>query len=215
MSEWRVIQGDCRDILPTLAGVDAIVADPPYGVNAVVRGKCFGTSNAAKVNKYRPIIDDDKPFDPRHMLGAAATVCIWGANHFSDLLPKAACWLVWDKRDGCGSNPLADCELAWVNKDAPARLFHHRWMGMIRASERGKRVHPSQKPVELMKWVLDTLAVPVGATVVDPYCGSGPVGIACVQTGRNFIGIELDPGYCDIARRRIAEAVPLCAEVAK
>src|SRR5690606_15437883 len=169
------------------------------------------TGNACKVNTYRPIVGDDRPFDPTHLLNIAQTVCLWGANHYSHLLPKASCWLVWDKRDGCNPNPLADCELAWVNRDAPARLFHHRWMGMIRASEHGPRLHPTQKPVALMRWVLDTLRVPQGATVLDPYCGAGATGVACVQTGRNFIGIEIDPGYCEIARRRIAEAVPLGA----
>ena len=215
MSHWQVIQGDCLEVLKTLpsGSADAVITDPPYGINAVKNGKCFGKSNACKTNTYRPIVGDDRPFDPAPFIDAAPTVCLWGANHYSHLLPQAACWLVWDKRDGCNPNHLADCELAWTNRTTPARLFSHRWMGMIRASERGPRVHPSQKPVVLMEWVLDTLGIPEGSTVLDPYCGSGSLGVACVQTGRNFIGIEIDPGYCDIARRRIAEAVPLFSGV--
>lgn len=205
---WQIHNVDCLEFLRTLpsGSVDAVVTDPPYGITAVKNGKCFATSNACKTNTYKEIVGDDKPFDPSHILGLAKTVCLWGANHYSQHLPKSSCWLVWDKRDGCNPNPMADCELAWTNTNAPARLFHHRWMGMIRASERGPRVHPSQKPVALMEWVLETLKVPVGATVIDPYCGSGPVGVACIKTGRNFIGCEIDAGYCEIARKRCKEA---------
>ena len=203
----RLYCGDCLEILPTLEAVDAVIADPPYGVNAVKAGKCFGKGNACKANDYRPIAGDDRPFDPFPLLSVGKTVCLWGANHYSARLPSAACWLVWDKRDGCNSNPLADCELAWTNKTTPARLFHHRWMGMIRASEREKRVHPAQKPVALMEWCIEQVAVPDGGVVLDPYMGSGPTGVACVKTGRKFIGIELDRGYFDIAVKRIEKAL--------
>lgn len=204
---WRVIEGDCLKVLPTLTErIDAVITDPPFGVNAVRNGACFGTSNAAMTNTYRPIAGDDVPFDPSHLLGVADTVVLWGANHYSHLLPKSACWLVWDKRDGCASNPLADCELAWTNRQSPARLFSHRWMGMIRDSEQERRFHPSQKPVALMLWVIEQLGLKAGDTVVDPYMGCGPVGVACARMGLNYIGIELDPGYAAIARRRIGEA---------
>lgn len=202
---WEVIHGDCRDVLPTLAVVDAIVCDPPYGINAVANGRTFGTSNATERNHYAAIVGDDTPFCPLHLLGIADIVCLFGANHYSDKLPPRARWLIWDKRDGIKSNPLADCEMAWTNDTRPARVFSHRWMGMVRDSHE-ERLHPSQKPLSLMRWVLDVLEVPVGATVLDPYCGSGSTGVACVQTDRNFIGIEIDAGYCEIARKRIAEA---------
>lgn len=186
--------------------VDAVVTDPPYGVNAVSRGKCFGTSNAARTNDYREIVGDDEPFDPAHLVGLSQTVILWGANHYADKLPARARWLVWDKRNGTASNPLADCELAWTSDTRPARLFHHRWMGMIRDSERGPRFHPAQKPVALAEWCMEQMEIPQGATVLDPYMGAGWVGVACVNTGRNFIGIEIDKGYFEIAERRIAEA---------
>lgn len=205
---WCVVTGDCLDILPTLPDgcVDAVVTDPPYGVGAVQNGACFGTSNACDTNEYRPIVGDDKPFDPSHLVDAARTVVIWGANHFADRLPAMARWLVWDKRDGIASNPLADCELAWTNDTRPARVFRHVWMGMIRDSERNRRVHPSQKPWRLMQWCFEVMELSGDCVVCDPYCGSGPVGVAAIKTGRRFIGIEIDPAYADIARRRIAEA---------
>lgn len=205
---WCVVTGDCLEILPTMpAGcIDAVVTDPPYGVNAVQRGACFGTSNACSVNAYRPIVGDDRPFDPSPLLSLAPCVVLFGANHFAERLPSRARWLVWDKRDGIASNPLADCELAWTSDSRPARLYHHRWMGMVRDSEPERRVHPSQKPWRLMQWVLDVMDIKPDTLVVDPYCGSGSTGIAAVKAGCRFIGIEIDPEYAEIARRRIAEA---------
>jgi site-specific DNA-methyltransferase (adenine-specific)/modification methylase len=189
--------------------VDAVVTDPPYGISAVKNGKCFQDSNVCAVSIHKEIVGDDRPFDPRPLLGIAPVICLFGANHYSAYLPSQARWLIWDKRDGMNSNPLADCEMAWTNDSRPARVYSQRWMGMIRDGEKAPRLHPSQKPVELMMWVLDTLDIPVGATVFDPYCGSGTTGVACIQTGRNFIGVEIDPGYAEIARRRCADAAPL------
>jgi DNA modification methylase len=87
------------------------------------------------------------------------------------------------------------------------QVFRCVWRGLCRHVEYDQRIeHPTQKPVAVMRWMLDLLEVPEGATVLDPYMGSGSTGVACMQTGRNFIGIEIDEGYCEIARRRIAEA---------
>ena len=199
-----IYHGDCREILPSAwFGVDLLLADPPYGINAVTRGKTFGTSNACETNTYIPVHDDDRPFDPAHLLGFPKVV-LWGANHYADKLPAESCWLTWDKRDGLKSNPLADCELAWSNLGGPARLFHHRWMGMIRDSETERRLHPTQKPVALMRWCL-SIAKPTGA-VCDPYMGSGPVLLASREFGVPAIGIEIEERYCEIAARRLEEA---------
>ena len=105
-------------------------------------------------------------------------------------------WLVWDKRDGVTSNDQADCELAWTNSTKPARLFSHRWMGMLKASERGQtRLHPMQKPVALIEWAMEQLSVPVDALVCDPYAGVATTAVACKRTNRRCICIEQDPGY--------------------
>lgn len=209
-ADWIVVTGDCLEVLPTIpkGSVGACITDPPYGVNAVRNGRCFGTSNAAATNEYRTIVGDDQPFDPSPLLAIAPIVALWGANHYADRLPASARWLVWDKRDGLNSNPLADCEMAWTSDGRPARLFSHRWMGMVRDSEHERRVHPSQKPVALAEWTLGVLEVPANAVVLDCYLGSGSIGVACVKTGRRFIGIEICDEYAQIARRRIREAVP-------
>lgn len=187
------------------------MTDPPYGINHKSGGNNAGKWHKVRHHGHR-IIGDAVPFDPSHLLALNVPCVMWGANFFADKLPGSG-WLVWDKRRGIEGMEFnrSDSELAWISGKKTVVTFRHLWHGICRDSEVGKHLHPTQKPVALMKWCLDQLKVPEGATVLDPYCGSGPVGIACVQTGRNFIGIEIDPGYCDIARKRIADAVPLCA----
>ena len=181
---------------------DAVVTDPPYGIRYTHGGD---SGVLARTTKFvgRKILGDDKPFDPRPWLGYA-TVVLWGANHYASRLPDSPAWLVWDKRDGLNGNDLADCEMAWTNLDRVARLKSIRWMGMIKDTERGQeRIHPMQKPVALMAWAMETARVPQGATVLDPYMGSGSTAIACIRTGRRFIGIERDPEYFETAVQRI------------
>jgi len=198
--------GNCLDILPTIRErVRAVVTDPPYGINHR-RGAC---SNRGKgiTKGTSGIQGDNVPFDPSPWL-SFPTVILWGANWYSDKLP-AGRWLLWDKKEHGGSGDFSEFEVAWCNTGRAMRLFRHMWLGVQRASETGQpRYHPTQKPVALMVWCMDVAKIPVGATVLDPFMGSGTTGIACVQTGRNFIGIEIDPGHFAIAERRIAEARP-------
>lgn len=207
---YTLHHGDCLDILPTLTGIHALVTDPPYGMNLLAKTGRIG-SHTSKANIkgriYEPVIGDNRPFDPTPFL-MFQTVVLWGANWYANRLPASACWLVWDKRDGVNPNNMADVEMAWTNRNSPARMFHHRWMGMIRDSEKETedRVHPTQKPVALMRWALDVMEIPQGATVCDPFMGSGSTGVACMLTGRKFIGIELDPNYFNIAKQRIENA---------
>lgn len=196
IGECRLILGDCRTID---VEADVCLTDPPYGIGYNPSG---GDRNARRGN-LPPVVGDDSDFDPSPLLDFDEAV-LWGANHFANKLPNRGRWLVWDKRDGTNSNDMADCEMAWTSDTRPARLFSHRWMGMIRASERGEtRVHPTQKPVALMDWCLSFTE---GETVFDPYMGSGTVGISCVKAGRKFIGCEIEPKYFDIACRRIERA---------
>jgi site-specific DNA-methyltransferase (adenine-specific) len=208
---WSVHEGDCRVILPTLERAGLVLTDPPYGISLKTNYKSRKRTALATCNDFPPVHDDDKPFDPSHLLGLGRVI-LFGANHYADKLPPSATWLVWDKLGGLtskralGFNDQADCELAWSNLGGPARLLSHRWMGAMKASERtSRRVHPTQKPVALMARLIETFTQP-GDLVIDPYCGAGSTGVAAVQTGRRFIGIEIEAAYCAIARKRIAEA---------
>jgi site-specific DNA-methyltransferase (adenine-specific) len=196
--------GDCREILPTLGNVDAVVTDPPYGIG-YSHGEGGGKLARSTQFDHHPIHGDDKPFDPSPWLSFPAVI-LFGANHFADKLPPSSAWLVWDKRDGVCSNDQADCEMAWSNLGRPARLTRHLWNGMLKASERGQqRVHPTQKPIEVMCWCIEQLPIACNR-VLDPFMGSGTTGVAAVRMGRKFIGIEIEPKYFEIACRRISEA---------
>ncbi len=202
----KLFCGDCLEILPTLEA-DAVIADPPYGVNERCDRKSRGRGNLAECNDFAPVAGDNKPFDPAPFIGFDRVV-LWGGNYFANRLPFVSKWLIWDKREGMNPNDNADVEIAWTNAPGPSRLLHHRWNGMIKASERDeRRVHPTQKPVALMEWCIEQVGVPADGVVLDPFMGSGPTGVACVKTGRKFIGIELDKGYFDIAVKRIEKAI--------
>lgn len=178
--------------------LDVMLADPPYGID-YVPGAGGGAVFAGVA-----IAGDDRPFDPRPYLGLAPVTCLWGANHFASRLPASPGWLVWDKR--CGGKPLsmADCELAWTDQRRPARLISRLWSGAVRGSKRGEHWHPTQKSVEVMVWCLEKLRAAAGAIVFDPFAGSGSTGVACLKTGRRFIGIELERRWFDAADRRLA-----------
>jgi len=194
--------GDCRDLLPMEC--DAVIADPPYGIDYNPDG---GGKGPKKIySKADKVIDDDKPFDPQHLLGLAPIMVLWGGSNFADKLPATRCWLVWDKK--CGiyeENQFSDCEIAWTSRNAPIKTYRHRWTGYHRDSERGEHYHPTQKPVSLIAWAMERVKVPAGAVVLDPYMGSGTTGIACIRTGRRFVGIEKDPTHYATALKRITD----------
>jgi DNA modification methylase len=182
--------GDCREILPTLGKVDAILTDPPYGIGRDGKKRC--TRHAGYEAKGWDA------FRPETVLRMIANTdiprIIWGGNYFADVLPKGEKWLVWDKNQRIDQS---DCELAWTSLSGALRVFN---LGRHVLNMDGA-VHPTQKPVALMAWCLGFL--PDARTILDPFMGSGTTGVACVQLGRRFIGIELDPGYFDIAVKRI------------
>lgn len=214
MVEWvtigraRLALGDCRDILPTLPKVDAVVTDPPYGIKADATmakqgGTQYGKAAAAK-RHYEATNWDSAPPDLDLLLALierGRNAILFGGNYFG--LPASRCWLVWDKENG--ANEFADCELAWTNLDKPVRRIRHMWNGMLRKGQEERNDHPTQKPLGVMKWAIGHLPEPEG-TILDPFMGSGTTGVAAVQMGWDFIGIEREPKYFDIACRRIEEA---------
>lgn len=200
MSEWQVITGDAMEVVPTLPEVDVVVTDPPFGINFAGQPTKWQRRKGHKPRDW-----DRAAPDVRWLLDVAPKVAVWGGNYFG--LPASRGWMAWYKPDAPPS--MGNIELAWTNVDRTAKCIVHS----ISATNRERVGHPTQKPIAVMRWCLDVMGVPEGATVLAPFCGSGTTGVACMQTGRNFIGIEIDPAYADIARRRIADAVPLGAAV--
>jgi site-specific DNA-methyltransferase (adenine-specific)/modification methylase len=209
-----IYHGDCREVLPSLAAgsVDLVLTDPPYGVSERTDRLTRKRTALAPCHDFPAIVGDDEPFDPSPLLRFRRLV-LFGANHYAERLPASSSWIVWDKRDGLTSrrgdafNDNGDAELVWTNLGGPVRTYSHRWLGMLKDSERtDRRVHPTQKPVALMVRIIDW-HTDVGAMILDPYMGSGPVLAAAYHLGRRAIGIEIDERYCEIAARRLSQMV--------
>ena len=194
-----LIHGDCLECGPFNA--DAVISDPPYGMDwdgRVTRGK-NGTGKAGPTRSFgKRIANDREPFDPAPWTEFDRVV-LWGWLHFAQRLPKGSA-LVWLKRydEGFGSF-LSDADIAWMK--GGCGVYCRRDLSL--QGESSERAHPTQKPVGLMEWCMDRAKVPQGATVLDPYMGSGTTGIACIRTGRKFIGIEIDAGHFETARKRM------------
>ena len=188
IGDCRLIMGDCMDVMPTLGKVDAVVTDPPYGVNIA--------NNPVRQKHKKKDWDKFAPVDYciKHITKIGHEQIIWGGNYFN--LPPSRGFLIWDKKQPEDFS-LAMCEMAWRSKDCNAKIFRKSVLSY-------KKQHPTQKPVALMKWCLTH--IPDAQTILDPFMGSGTTGVACAKMGRSFIGIELDEEYFDIACQRIEDA---------
>lgn len=205
--------GDCREVAALLDPVGAIVSDPPYGMDFGhsrsrknrVSALAWAPGTESQDRGWSDVIGDDGPFDPAPWL-QHPQVILFGANHYSDRLPAATGWRVWDKRDGTAPDNHSDCELIWTNLGGPVRLWRQLWRGVVRAGEdnaaNSPKYHPCQKPIELMRWLVDQTT----GAVKDPYMGSGTTGVAAVEAGREFVGAEVDPAYFQAACERIDRA---------
>lgn len=200
--------GDCMEILPTLPKVDAVVSDPPYGMNWNTDSTRF-TGGQHKRGHGRDdwgaIQEDAAPFDPSPWLAYPACV-LWGANHYAQRLPVGTT-LVWLKKDDhLFGTFLSDAELGWQKGGYGVYAFRKQFPPPSRMAENdGAQVaHPTQKPIALMAWCIERVGH--AETILDPYMGSGSTGVAAIQLGRKFIGIEREPKYFDVACARIAKA---------
>ena len=182
--------------------VDMIFTDPPYGIG-MDKKRHMGKSKIKGVvmNDH----DNQAAIDAFNLLQTTYTcpMFFWGANHYSNALPPSPCWVVWDKQGGKRVD-FADVELCYTNLTGGARMFTHIWDGFRRDSEKGEtRVHPTQKPVQLIMdiWAFFEKHLN-GFTVLDLFGGSGSTLIACEKTTRTGLIMELEPRYCDVIIQR-------------
>ena len=199
----QLYQGDCLEIMRGMDVIDVVVTDPPYGIGENNR-KNLSRDNRTHPIDYGDFDWDEKRVGPeyiREILRVSKQQVIFGGNYYADLLPASSSWIVWDK---LRSGDFADCELAWTSHTKAVRKFAYLWNGMMKQHPE-RRYHPTQKPLSLMTWVILNYTEP-GDTVLDPFCGSGTTGVACIQTGRNFIGIDRGAHWIDVTRRRIEQA---------
>jgi DNA modification methylase len=191
-----IYHGDCREILPMLPEPAVVVADPPYGVS-ISRG------DGRRAQIQTRVAGDDEPFDPSHLLALGSPLVLFGANAYASRLPDSVGWLIWDKYHG-EECQHSQAELAWTNFVKGIRIHREAYHGFMRAKDGW--LHPTQKPVGLMRWVLSLPWTPAGL-VIDPYMGSGPVLRAAMDLGQPCIGIEIEERYCEIAAKRLSQQV--------
>lgn len=193
---------DCRDVLPHITDVDAVITDPPYGIGQD-RGMGGGGWDSTgkyrrKPRQYAGGWDKEAPsVETMDMvINSAPVAVVWGGNYLP--LGRGGKWLVWNKEQVMPT--YSDAELAWTNADGISVKLYTLHCNKARL-EMG--LHPTQKPVELMAWSMSQAKCPEGGLVLDPFMGSGSTAIACIRTGRRFIGVELDPTHFATARDRI------------
>jgi site-specific DNA-methyltransferase (adenine-specific) len=189
---------------------DLAIVDPPYGIGED-GAKNHSRSKATKTTKYTPKNwDSSAPTAEyfKELIRVSKNVIIWGANHFIENIPNSnsSSWIVWDKQNG--ENDFADCELALTNHSTAVRKFEFRWAGMLQGDMKNKetRIHPTQKPAALYKWILDKYAKP-NDKILDTHLGSGSIAIACHDYGFELTACELDAEYYDKAIERIKNHV--------
>jgi site-specific DNA-methyltransferase (adenine-specific)/modification methylase len=192
IGDCLLIRGDCAEILPTLGRFDAVITDPPYGINV----GAMGMGKGKKAGEFERFDWDVSAPNVSGLLEIANAVIIWGGNYFA--LPASGCWLAWDKMQQFSG---ADMELAWTNLKTPIKAFR---MSRVEAYGSMDKQHPTQKPIALMRWCIEQAGNP--QTILDPFMGSGTTGVAAIQLGRTFTGIEREPKYFDIACKRIEQA---------
>jgi site-specific DNA-methyltransferase (adenine-specific) len=209
---------------------DLAIVDPPYGIGE------DGAKNHSRGKATRPTMYTAKDWDKStpseeyfiELIRVSNNVIIWGANHFIESIPKqnSSSWIVWNKQNG--DNDFADCELAWTNHKTAVRKFDFRWAGMLQGDMKNKeaRIHPTQKPVALYKWILDKYAKIKcnhkhteeyrylctdcnngKVKILDTHLGSGSIAIACHDYGFDLTACELDKEYYEKAIQRIKNHV--------
>lgn len=205
IGDCRLLLGDSISILPTLAGIDSVVSDPPYGI-AYTSGHATDT-----LWGQRRSIERDETVLARDIVAewAGERPCLMFGTWKAERPPGTKMVLIWDKGGALG---MGDLSIPWKPDHEEIYVLGRGFVGKrdsgsviycppVQSMAKNGRVHPTQKPVDLMGQLIRK----VPGTILDPFMGSGSTGVACVKAGRKFVGIEIDEGYFDIACQRIAD----------
>jgi len=208
---------DCMAYMVTLEdnAFELAITDPPYGIAQDGHRENNRSKLAVSTNYNKALWDQSKPTEEyfRELERVSVNQIIWGGNHLADLIGKfSPCWIVWDKLN---SGNFADCELAYTSFTTAVRKFSFAWNGMLQGDMKNKeiRIHPTQKPVQLYKWLLKNYAKE-GDRILDTHLGSGSSAIAAHYGGFDFVGCELDEDYFKAAQKRFdAETSQMAMEL--
>ena len=202
----EVFNMDCVEAMKSYPDnyFELAIVDPPYGIGED-GSKNHTRGKLAVAKNYKSFSGQDKE-PPSHeyfeeLIRISKNQIIWRANHFISRIPfDSPCWIVWDKLN---SGDFADCELAWSSFKSSVRKFTYMWNGMLQQDMKNKesRIHPTQKPVALYRWLLQNYAKE-GDKILDTHLGSGSSRIAADMEGYDFTGYELDKDYFDASVKR-------------
>ena len=195
----KMLNMDCMEYMRTVPDkyFDLAIVDPPYGIDWTGQVKSVNTGKSwiqHEVKNWDSKVPEAAYFS--ELIRVSKNQIIWGANYFEGM-PPTTCWVIWDKIQEFKG---ATFEMAWTSFSSPAKAFR---MARCEAYVGTDKIHPTQKPVALMRWIIEKIEAP---TVLDPFMGSGTTGVACAKLGRKFIGIEIERKYFDIACERIENA---------
>ena len=208
---------DCMSYMQSLPDdhFDLAVVDPIYGaVKCGYSHDSQSTSRLARATKYHEALWSQPKTGPEYfaeLFRVSKNQIIWGGNFFTKSIRRdSPCWLVWDKING--TNQYADCELAWTSFPSSVRIFRYRWSGMLQENMTDKevRIHPTQKPVALYRWIFQHYAKP-SDKILDTHLGSGSSRIAAYDAGLDFVGCEIDKVYFDKQEERFSAHTAQCS----
>jgi site-specific DNA-methyltransferase (adenine-specific) len=191
MPNINLINDDCMNVMKVYPDnhFDLAIVDPPYGIDINSSGRLGHYGGKGK--KWDANAPDDNYFI--ELFRVSKNQIIWGGNYF--YLPPTRCFLIWDKRQPENVS-FASCEYAWTSFNESAKTFYNRPQNADK-----ERIHPTQKPVKLYKWILDKYGKE-GDKILDTHSGSGSIAIACHDYGYDLVGVELDTDYYNSAVKR-------------
>lgn len=205
----ELLNVDCMEYMKVLDdnAFDLAIVDPPYGIDAAntfggeerKSGQGAAMKTAFSKKDWDSSIPDGDYFT--ELFRVSKNQIVWGANYMTHYLPPSMGWIVWDKDNG--TTKFSDCELAFSSFDRALRKWKYTWNGMIQGNMKNKeiRIHPTQKPIQLYKWILSRYAEE-GDRILDTHLGSASSAIAAHYAGFDFVGCELDKDYFESASER-------------
>lgn len=210
----KVYNTDCLEAMKQIPDkwADLAIVDPPYGIGydveiAKANGTKYGSAKAKKRTYNSKGWDSCIPSQEyfKELFRISSNQIIWGGNYFTEHLIPTKGWVVWDKNM---NGQFGDGELAWTSFEKPLKIYEFTWNGMLQGNmkEKEERMHPTQKPVQLYKWLLKNYAKP-GDKILDTHLGSGSSRIAAFDMGFDFLGFELDPEYFQKAEERFKQHI--------